>query len=261
MGITIIFIHGAQHDHACWMAQSRWFARCGCRVLAPDLPGHGTRAGDALPSIEAQAAWVVGLLDTENVARAHLVGHSMGSLVALEFAARFPRRTCSATLVGPALPMPVSPVLLELARKDDPKAMEMINHWSFSVAGRLGHNGLPGLWMPGMNKRIMERQGAGVLYTDLSACDTYKRTMESLAGIEVPMLIIAGGQDKMTSLKSARAITGALPQARIKVLPDCSHAMMIERPGKVVDALKDFIEEVEGRENDITCRFAHISSF
>jgi pimeloyl-ACP methyl ester carboxylesterase len=243
---TIIFIHGAQHDHACWMSQSRWFARRGYRVLAPDLPGHGTQAGNALPSIEEQAAWVADLLDTEGIAQVHIVGHSMGSLVSLEFADRFPQRTRSATLVGPALPMPVSPVLLELAHKDDPKAMEMINLWSFSVAGRLGRNGLPGLWMPGMNKCIMERQGAGVLYTDLSACNAYDRPMESLAGIEVPMLIIAGRQDRMTSLRSARAIAETLPQAHIKILPDCGHAMMIERPNEVVSALKDFIEEVEG---------------
>jgi pimeloyl-ACP methyl ester carboxylesterase len=257
MNTTIIFIHGAQHDHACWMLQSHWFSRSGYRVLAPDLPGHGTHAGDALSSVEKQAAWVADLLDTEGIAQVHIVGHSMGSLVALEFAARFPQRTRSATLVGPALPMPVSPVLLELARQDDPKAMEMINFWSFSVAGRLGRNGLPGLWMPGMNKRIMERQKTGVLYTDFSACNNYKRPMESLADIKVPMLIIAGRQDKMTSLKSARAIAEALPQAHIEVLSNCGHAIMTERPNEVVGVLKGFIEAVEGQKNGV-CEPARI---
>ena len=246
MNTTIIFIHGAQHDHACWMAQSSWFARHGCRVLALDLPGHGERAGDALSSIEALAEWLAGLFDTEGIACAHLVGHSMGSLVALEFADRFPRRTCSATLVGPALPMPVSPALLAMARENESKAMEMINLWSFSIAGQLGQNGLPGLWMPGMNMRIMQRQKPGVLYTDFSACNAYKRSMESLSDIEVPVLIIAGGKDRMTSPKVARAMAEALPQASIKVLPDCGHAMMFERPDKVLEALKSFIGELEG---------------
>ena len=246
MNTTIIFIHGAQHDHACWMAQSGWFARHGCRVLALDLPGHGERAGDALPSIEALAEWIAGVIDKEGIARAHLVGHSMGSLVALEFADRFPQHTCSATLVGPALPMPVSPLLLAMARENESKAMEMINHWSFSFGGQLGHIGLPGLWMPGMNMRIMQRQKPGVLYTDFSACNTYQRSMESLVGIEVPVLIIAGAKDRMTSPKVARAMAEALPRARIEVLPGCGHAMMIERPGEVLEALKRFIGELEG---------------
>jgi len=249
MDTTIIFIHGAQHDHDCWMLQSGWFTQRGCRVLALDLPGHGKGAGDALPSIEAQAAWVAGLFDTEEgITQAHVVGHSMGSLVALELADRVPQRVRSATLVGPALPMPVSPALLEMACKDEQKAMDMINFWSFSVAGRLGHNGLPGLWMPGINKRIMERQRAGVMYADFSACNAYQRSMESLADINVPMLIIAGAQDKMTSPKVARTIAETLPQARIEVLPGCAHAMMTERPGEVLGALKKFIGEIEGWE-------------
>jgi len=246
MDTTIVFIHGAQHDHACWMAQSRWFTQHGYRVLAPDLPGHGKNADDALSSIEAMGAWVTGLLDREGVPQAHIVGHSMGSLVALELADRTPQRVRSATLIGPALPMPVSPALLEMACKDEGKAMEMINFWSFSVAGRLGRNGLPSLWMPSINKRIMECQRAGVLYSDFSACNAYNRPMESLADINVPMLIIAGGQDKMTSPKVAHAIAETLPQARIVVLPECGHAMMTERPDEVLGALESFIGEVKG---------------
>ncbi|MDR0563652.1 MAG: alpha/beta hydrolase [Azoarcus sp.] len=238
----IIFIHGAQQDQACWIAQRGGLASRGYRVLTPDLPGHGTRAGEAaLPSIEALAQWVVALLEAEGVGQAHIVGHSMGSLVALECAACFPQRFRSATLIGAALPMLVSPVLLDMARENESEAMGIINQWSFSVAGQLGRGGMPGGWMPGLNRCIMARQKPGVLYVDLLACHAYGRPVESLSHINVPMLVIAGRQDKMTSLKAAYAITKALPHARLEVLQDCGHALMAERPGEVLDALRRFI--------------------
>uniref|UniRef100_UPI0035B10921 alpha/beta fold hydrolase n=1 Tax=Zoogloea sp. TaxID=49181 RepID=UPI0035B10921 len=87
---TVVFIHGAGHDHSVWTLQSRYFASHGWNVLAPDLPGHGQSAGPQLTSIEALADWVLALLAELQIAGATLVGHSMGSLIALEAAARAP---------------------------------------------------------------------------------------------------------------------------------------------------------------------------
>src|SRR3954470_12199089 len=81
---TAVFIHGAQNDHSVWALQTRYFAHHGFGVLAVDLPGHGRSAGAALASVEAMADWLLALLDAAGVERALLVGHSMGSLVALE---------------------------------------------------------------------------------------------------------------------------------------------------------------------------------
>jgi pimeloyl-ACP methyl ester carboxylesterase len=112
----VVFIHGAQQDHSCWAQQSRWFAHHGYAVLAPDLPGHGRSSGTALATIEAVADWIVALLDATGIARAMLVGHSMGSLAALEAAARHPDRIAGLVLIGTSVPMPVSDALLDAAR-------------------------------------------------------------------------------------------------------------------------------------------------
>ena len=84
----IVFIHGALHDHSVWTLLARWFAHHGHCVLAVDQPGHGRSTGAPLASVEATADWVLALLDAAGVRRAALVGHSMGSLIALEAAAR-----------------------------------------------------------------------------------------------------------------------------------------------------------------------------
>ncbi len=238
---VVVFIHGAQQDHSCWVLQSRWFAHHGFSVLVPDLPGHGRSGGDPLPSVEALAGWVVALLDAAGVGRATIVGHSMGSLVALEVAASFPARICRTVLIGSSLPMPVAQVLLDAARADEPKAADMINAWSYSPAGQIGGNPVPGLWLLGMNQRVMQRQKKGVFHTDLNACNTYARSPESLGGIATPVLIIAGTADRMTSPKAAKALLGFIPGARLALIEGSGHALMAERPDAVLDALRNFI--------------------
>src|ERR1700757_1309865 len=84
---TVVFIHGSANDHSVWALQSRYFAYHGFNVLAVDLPGHGKSDGPALPSIEELAIWIFAVLDTAALERAVLIGHSMGSLIALHAAA------------------------------------------------------------------------------------------------------------------------------------------------------------------------------
>lgn len=238
---VVVFIHGAQQDHSCWTLQTRWFAHHGFSVLAPDLPGHGQSAGEPLASVEAIADWIVALLDTLGVAQASIAGHSMGSLVTVELAVRHAARVKQAVLIGSSLPMPVAPVLLDAARDNEPKAAAMINEWSYSASGQIGGNTVPGLWLLGVNQRLMARQKPGVFHTDLAACNAYARTLESLSAITAPVLVVAGTQDKMTSPKVARAVQAAIPGARLASVEGSGHALMAERPDAVLDALVGFL--------------------
>src|ERR1700704_7108773 len=103
---TIVLLHGAGFDHTTWALHSRWFAHHGFGVLAPDLPGHGRSSGSALATIADMADWTAALLDAAGVTKARLVGHSMGSLMALETAARHPARGSALSLIGTASAMP-----------------------------------------------------------------------------------------------------------------------------------------------------------
>ncbi len=84
---TIVFLHGGEHDHSVWILQSRYMAHHGYSVLALDLPGHMRSAGPALTTIESMSEIIAGALKASGAERLLLVGHSMGSLVALELAA------------------------------------------------------------------------------------------------------------------------------------------------------------------------------
>src|SRR5437763_13040189 len=99
---TVVLLHGAGFDHSAWALHSRWFAHHGYGVLAPDLPGHGRSAGAPLATIAEMADWTASLLDAAGAEKARLVGHSMGSLIALETAARHPARVTALSLIGTA---------------------------------------------------------------------------------------------------------------------------------------------------------------
>ena len=241
----VAFIHGAQNDHSVWGLQSRWFAHHGFSVLAVDLPGHGRSTGGPLPSIEDLADWIELLLEKVGAGAAaknvSLVGHSMGSLTALECAARHPARISRVALLGTAVPMPVSDALLGAARDKEPKAIAMINSWSHSPRGTIGGNTVPGMWLLGASRRLMERQKPGVLHNDLAACNAYSHGMEAAAALTCPALIISGSRDMMTHPKAAAKLAAGISAVRSVSLRGAGHALMAEQPDAVLDTLRSFI--------------------
>jgi pimeloyl-ACP methyl ester carboxylesterase len=237
---TLLFIHGAANDHSVWALQSRYFAYHGFNVLAVDLPGHGKSDGPALAAIEELAHWTIELLDTTTLYKTTLVGHSMGSLIALHAAAEHAERVEKLVLIGSAYPMKVSDALLQTAHAGDHAAVEMINVWSHSAAGQTGGNRLPGQWIMGSSMRLLERTMAP-LHTDFNACNQYAAGLESAEKVRCPTLMISGRSDLMTPPRSAEAIAEKLAGVKRVTLEGGGHDLMAEQPDAVLDALISFI--------------------
>jgi len=234
---TVLFLHGTGQDHTIWVLPTRYFARHDRNVLAVDLPGHGRSGGEPLKTIEAIADWAIKVLDAAGLETAAVVGHSMGSLVAIAAAARHPQRVRAIVLVGVTVPMPVSGFLLDNAKQDKHEAIEMLNFWGYSKSAQLGGNATPGNWMLGGGMRLMERAGPGVIHTDLSACNEYLEGMEHAKNIKCPALLILGERDMLTPVRSAMKVAAALPNTGKAVLEGSGHALLAERPDPVLDQL------------------------
>ena len=234
---TIVFIHGGGLDHSVWALQTRYFAYHGRNVLALDLPGHGRTAGPALATIPEMADWVMALLDTLAIEKAALVGHSMGSLVAYDAAARYPARVTALALLGTSIPMPVAGRLLDAAKANDHAAFDMVTLWGHSRHGQTGFNRAPGLWMTGAAVTLLERSGPRVLHACLKAADDYRDGLELAGNIDCPTLLVLAAHDAMTPAGAAAPLAGAIPGARSITLPGCGHMMMAEQPDAVLDAL------------------------
>lgn len=238
---AVVLVHGAANDHSVWAQQSRYLAHHGYAVIAVDLPGHGRSGGQALASVPELADWLIDLLDALGTTRAALVGHSLGSLIALETAAKVPQRVTQLALLGSAVPMTVSDALLVAARDQPEAAYRMIVGWSLAYAKQLGGNAAPGMWLAGGMLRLMERTPPGVLFTDLAACNDYRTGLEAASKVTCPCLIIVGGRDLMAQPKAAQALAAALPQCELLTLPQAGHCLMGEMPEAVLDALQAFL--------------------
>jgi pimeloyl-ACP methyl ester carboxylesterase len=237
----IVFVHGALHDHSVWTLPARWFAHHGHAVLAVDLPGHGRSVGAPLSSLEAMGSWLVDVLDAAGAGQAALVGHSMGSLIALEAAARAPARIRQLVMVGTAYPMKVAAALLDTARDAPLRAIDMVNAYSHSTwAAKPAHPG-PGSWLHGGNRALMRRIQAAqtavnLFHHDFGVCDRYAGAPEAAAQVRCPVDFILGARDQMTPAASSRDLAIAL-KARVHTL-DTGHALMTEAPDAVLGALR-----------------------
>lgn len=237
----VVLIHGAGLNHAVWASQSRWLAFRHRNVLSVDLPGHGQSVGPALPDMGAMAEWVMALLDAVGAERAALVGHSMGSLVALEAASRAPSRVSALVLIGTAAAMPVHPDLLGAAKANHHDAIDMVNLWGHGQRAGIGGSASPGAWMTGLGNALLEAAAPGVLHNDLAACNAYTSALEAAARITAPTTIVAGELDQMTPLKSARTLAAAISGARLQVCRRAGHMLLAERPDEVIEALRTLV--------------------
>jgi pimeloyl-ACP methyl ester carboxylesterase len=237
---TVVFVHGALHDHGVWTLAARWFANHGWSALASDLPGHGRSDGAPLASVEAMADWLIALAHAAGAGRFAVVGHSMGSLVALETAARAAERVSHLVLVATAYPMRVSTALLDAARTDPMAAIDSVNTFSHStLAGKPSYPG-PGTWLHGANRVLMRRlqaaqTGTNLFLADFTACDRYRGGEAAAERVRCPTTMVLGERDQMTFPAEARDL-GKRLDARTVAL-GAGHAVMTEAPDALLMAL------------------------
>ena len=237
---AVVFVHGAAFDHSVWQWQSRYLANHGFTVLAPDLPAHGKSPGAARESIADMADWVAALIESAALERAAVVGHSMGSLVALETALMHPARVSKLALVGTAAPMAVGEPFLAAAKDDHPAAFDMEVTWGHARAMALATSPVPGTTLPGASRALNGRAHAGVLAADLAACQAWQPRLDAIGALKVPTLVVVGKRDQMTPQKAGRALAAQIPGARLAVL-DAGHSMMSEAPRQLLGELREFL--------------------
>jgi pimeloyl-ACP methyl ester carboxylesterase len=246
---TLVFIHGVLNDHSVWILQTRYLAHHGFNVLAVDLPGHGRSGGDAPSSVEEAAQFIEALLDATGVAQAGLIGHSWGSLIALETAARLKARITHLALVGTAFPMKVSPALIEASLNEPMKALQMVNVFSRATLAAPPSALGPGTWVYGasmaLGRRVLASNAhVNIFHRGFVACDSYANGLEAMAAVTCPVLFVLGASDQMTPPRAAKSL---IEQAKANgksvqvVQVAMGHHQMSESPEETLNALKAFL--------------------
>ncbi len=246
---TLVFIHGVLNDHSVWILQTRYLAHHGFNVLAVDLPGHGRSGGDAPVSVEEAAQFVEALLDAAGVKNAGLVGHSWGSLIALETAARLKDRITHLALVGTAFPMKVSPALIEASLNEPMKALKMVNVFSRATLAAPPSALGPGTWVYGASMALGRRVLASntqvnIFHRGFVACDSYANGLDAMAGVTCPVLFVLGKSDQMTPPRAAKSLVDQAKASgkefTVAKIP-MGHHQMSEAPEETLNALKLFL--------------------
>ncbi len=230
----IIFIHGAGGNHLSWPPQLRYLP--GERVFALDLPGHGKSEGIGHQTIEEYVDDVLRFMLELGMYSAILVGHSMGSAVALSAAIHFPEHVTALGLVGSGARLRVAPALLKAASSPSTyeSAVQIISDASFAASSSRVKELT--------TQRIMETRQP-VLYGDLMACDAFD-VMNQLSKLSLPTLIICGADDQMTPARYSEFLSNHIAGARLEIVPKAGHMVMLEQPDVTSKLFADFFNSI-----------------
>ncbi len=240
---TVMLIHGAANTHRVWDDVMTAINHATHNFLAIDLPGHGATFAEPKTSIVGYADWLINLLDNGAINHATLIGHSMGSLIALDCARRYPSRVAALILIGTAVPMPVADKVLTMAADDVNAAYDTLTRASFYLAKNADDTWpQPSLAMTTYRQSLSDNQPS-LLANDMHACNDYAIDGDALSNIKTPTLVLIGEKDRMTSVEAGLALSQQLVNAKHTVIANVGHMMMLEAAPKVAQLMNDFLAE------------------
>jgi len=226
---TIIFIHGAGGRGNYWLRQ---LADIGgkFRALALDLPGHGKSEGSACNSIAAYREFVREFADKIVDGRFYLAGHSMGGAITLDFSLNYPELLEGIILIATGAKLKVLPAILDVFKSG--------RH--YLDLARIVYGKKATEQMIELGTKEIAATSPVVWFKDFTACDRFD-VISRLAEIKIPALILAGTDDLLTPLKYGSLLESGLPNARMKVIEEAGHMLMLEKPEDVSRHIIDFM--------------------
>lgn len=229
-GPRLVLVHGAGGSRLHWPPELRRLPDA--TVYALDLPGHGRSEGSGYDAIEDYAEAVAGLLRVARIERAVVVGHSMGGAIAQTLALDAAHRVAAIVLVATGARLRVSSAILDGIRDDFEAAVDLITRFAWSAEAD------PALIELG--RQALVETGPNVLWADFAACDRFD-VMGRLESIELPTLVVVGTADQLTPVKYGRFLADHVRDARCVTVDEAGHMVMLERPQKVAEEIREFL--------------------
>lgn len=227
---TLLCIHGAGGNSRHWAYQLSLAGELNSRIIAVDLPGHGRSEGRALTTIKEYSSFIQDLTRLLEIERVSLLGHSMGSAVALTVAAGNPALVESLVLIGTCKQFRVAPWLLDSLKKGERPVsfVEMAYHRQAD----------PRILTSA--KEEFARIPVEVLLTDFLACQAFDFEHRE-PGLNVNCLLLFGEQDRLTPVQYVQSLAALLPNHRLTVIPKAGHMVMFEQPDATNQAIYSFL--------------------
>ena len=241
-GAPVVFLHGVGGDSASWAPQIDAFSG-DFRAIAWDMPGYGGSPALERMTFPALADSLLGLLDRLGLDRVHLIGHSMGGMVAQEFAASRPERVRTLVLsaTSPAFGRPDGDFqkrFVEARIAPLENGMTMADLADEMVETMLG----PSADAEGV--AIARRSMAAVpeaTYRAAIACLVTFDRRDALSGYTMPVLVLAGETDSNAPAPMMEKMAGRIPGADYVCMPGTGHLGNLEDPEAFNEAVGSFL--------------------
>ena len=234
--MTFVFLHGSGCTNNVWAHQVSFFNNS----VALNFPGHPD--GEVLCDVKSIAHWVLNTVEQEDLTDVVLVGHSLGSAVAMQAALLASSesttfdssRLKALVLIGAGAKLKVMPQLLT------------------SLATIIEEGGAFPDYLLASNQQLQEplrtevnsaivKNGAAVMLKDFTACDNFD-VMQEIGSIKLPVQLIVGDKDIMTPVKYSEYLLANLPNAQLEVIDAGTHMVFAEQYDKVNACIQRFVD-------------------
>jgi pimeloyl-ACP methyl ester carboxylesterase len=244
-GAPVVFISGLSGDHLAWAMQVPAVAAAGYRCLVFDSRDTGQTAQSPTPyTIRQLADDTAGLMAALGLSRAHIVGASMGGMIAQEIALHYPERVSSLTLVCTGTSVdPVTAGILRAWRVQRPHGSPedfvlSLSAWIFTYRFYQQIDAVQGfLQMVGGNPFPQTAAGFQRQCDAVLSHDTERR----VASITAPTHVIVGAEDNLTPPRHARALAGQIAGATLTEIPAAGHGLFWEQAEAFNTAVLQFL--------------------
>jgi pimeloyl-ACP methyl ester carboxylesterase len=232
----VVLVHGAGGSAATWFMQLRGLSK-EFRIHAVELNGHGSSRDREEP--DTMRAYLKDIDSViEQLDEPILGGHSMGGALTQQYALDHPGSLRGIILVGTGARLRCTPMIFHLLERDFEAYLDALSEFMF-------HSDT--------DPRIIDASRAEaarckpeVISRDFGMCDKFD-IMEEVNSIDVPALIIVGESDVMTPVKYSQYLADEIPHSELVVIPKAGHAVMLEQPNLVNDAIREWVMSLESR--------------
>lgn len=231
-GRAIIFIHGATGDSRLFLAQLQGLGER-FRVIAVDLPGHGSSRPNGDLTVENYRDSVIALIRHLNLDQVTLAGHSMGGGVIFEVFGVAPELVRSMIFISSAHRLPVNPMVFELIENNFNGFCEMAVKLSYSPDA----DGA----ILGLGAEEMRKVGPLIAKIDFGICNSFDYSGQA-AAISKPVLAITTEEDRMVPMKLVRQLVETVPGAKLAVLNAKGHMPHIEAAQPLNEEIARFLD-------------------
>lgn len=262
-GTPIVFVHEFAGDHRSWEPQMRHFARH-YRCVAYNARGYPPSAVPPSPDQyeqERQRDDILAVLDGLGIARAHIVGCSMGAMAAAHFGmthgtSQHSARALSLTLVGCGAG--AHPATYELFKQQSVENAALIRRNGMAeLAATYGHGPARVQYQNKDPRGFAEYAAQFAGHSAVGSANTMQgyqgrrpslyRLTQQLARIDVPVLVVCGDEDE-PCVEASVLLKRVIPQAGLAIVPKTGHAVNLEEPQTFNRLLDDFLHQVgQGR--------------